>query len=175
MTDGLTDTERALAWAASWHPSFSGIAIVDADFTFRAVNPQFCEIVGATPAEIIGESFMDITPAPIRHLDVKNARLVMAGTIESYILKKTYEFQSGRKVAVVLLVTGVYDEEEAFKFFVSRIMTDEQHKLSASKQVAPYHTQMSLLDLIKNKYPQAIAAGVFVGGVIYGVYKAAGG
>ena len=60
--DGLTDEERVLAWGASWDPSFDGVAIVDKDFTFRSVNPQFCQIVGVSPAELIGKRFQDITP-----------------------------------------------------------------------------------------------------------------
>lgn len=122
--DGLTQDERALAWAASWHPSFAGIAIVNPDFSFRAVNPQFCEILGVSPGELIGSKFTDITPQPIRALDIKNAELVKGKIITSYLLPKVYEFQNGKKVNVVLLVSGVY-QENSLLFYVSRILKTE--------------------------------------------------
>lgn len=120
--DGLTNDERALAWAASWHPSFSGIAIVNSDFTFRAVNPQFCEVLGVTPAELIGNRFSDLTPQPVKELDIKNAELVKKRWITSYLLPKEYEFSGGRRVSVILLVCGVYSPNNSLLFYVSRIM-----------------------------------------------------
>lgn len=129
--DGLSNDERILAWLAVWHPSFSGIAIVNADYTFRAVNQQFCRITGASPAEFIGNTFTEITPIEIRDLEKTNAELVKKRTIESYILPKSYEFVGERKVHVVLLVKGVYCQRSGdFLFFVSRIMEDKKITLS---------------------------------------------
>lgn len=128
--DDLTLEERALAWLADWHPSFSGKAIVNPDFTFRAVNPQFCKILEVTPAELIDKKFTDITPEPIRTLDVKNANLVKKDKIQSYLLQKTYEFSDGRRKDVTLLVKGVYHPDtRRFLFFVSSIMGKEEDEL----------------------------------------------
>lgn len=169
--DGLTNEERSLAWAASWTPSFDGCAIVNRDLTFRSVNPQFCEILNVTPAELIGQSFKDITPATIRHLDVKNANLVINGVIESYILPKTYEFSNGRKVSVVLLVRGVYNSEGQFLFFISRIMMDG---LSAKQR--PLHTPppklTRFLSFLKEYSQIIISAGLFLGALFYSIWTA---
>lgn len=138
MSDGLTDNERALAWLASWNPSFDGKAIVNPDFTFRAVNEQFCEIVGVSPAELIDNSFTDITPQPWRDYDVKNANLVKEGKIPNYLLPKTYEFSSGKRVEVTLLVNGVYDPESGeFMFFVLSIMGRKKITSSAPLSQMP--------------------------------------
>ena len=124
--DRLNDEERALAWKASWHPSFSGVAIVNKDFTFRSANPQFCKLLGVTPADLIGHRFQDITPPNIRELDEKNAQMVIDGYIDFYLLPKSYEFARGERVDVVLLVTRApLSSEGDFQFFVSRIMLDE--------------------------------------------------
>lgn len=129
--DGLNLAERALAWEADWHPSFVGKAIVNEDLTFRAVNPQFCEIAGVTPAELLGNTFTDITPQPSRDLDLQNAKLVMQGKIEGYMMDKVYEFPDGRKVSITLLVNGVYHPTtNAFMFFVSSIM--ERKRITSS-------------------------------------------
>lgn len=130
--DNLHETERALAWAAAWHPSFEGIAIVNPDFTFKSVNPQFCEILGVTPGELLNKSFADLTPPPVKELDILNAQLVMKRVIPSYLLHKSYEFNNGRRVNVILLVVGVFDAQQNFLFFVSRILKNQQEgKLSS--------------------------------------------
>ena len=96
------------------------------DFEFTAVNPQFCDILGVTPAELLGKRFTDVTPISVRELDARNANLVIQGKIPSYLLPKSYEFSDGTKTEVVLLVVGVYSETKDFLFFVSRIMEQKQ-------------------------------------------------
>lgn len=132
--DRLQDHERALAWHATWDPSFAGLAIVNPDFTFKSVNNQFCEILGATPGELIDQKFTDITPQPIKELDIINARLVMSQTIPSYLLPKTFEMKDGRKVEVIFLVVGVFDREQNFLFFVSRILKDHHKPQNLTSQ-----------------------------------------
>lgn len=129
--DGLKANERAAAWLASWHPSFVGKAIVNPDFTFRAVNPQFCEILGVTPADLLETRFTDITPPDVREIDAKNAMLVKEGKIRSYLLEKAYEFPHRKPVQVTLLVSGVFSPSGEFLFFVSSIMKKEQPITSA--------------------------------------------
>lgn len=146
--DGLNDNERALAWLASWSPSFDGKAIVNPDFTFRSVNHQFCKILGVTAAELVNKQFTDLTPEPLKTLDKKNALLVMERVQESYLLPKTYEFPSGKRVDVTLLVNGVYHQETGeFLFFVSTIM--ERVKLNAT--VVPNQTPTGLLEWVDRK------------------------
>lgn len=161
--DGLTECtcEKALSWNASWEPSFDGVAIVNSDFTFRGVNPQFCKIVGVSPAELIGKSFADITPQPVRGIDVKNATLVMQGNIRSYLLPKTYEFYNGRRVKVQLLVVGVYDVTsplKEFQFFVSRIMLDE-----GIKSLTPDRQPIGLLKFLKDNSKLLAGIGAALG------------
>lgn len=164
--DGLNFEERALAWASSWDPSFAGIAIVNKDFTFRSVNPQFCDILGVSPAELIGTRFEDITPIEIRKLDVKNANLVMQGKINSYLLPKCYEFENGKRVNVILLVTGVYSTLGEFLFFVSRIMMDAEKDLPDSMFVTQNQEPKSVLDFIKCYAPIFAAVGTGLGALI---------
>lgn len=123
MSDGLNNDERIMAWLASWNPTFDGMAIVNRDGTFRSVNEQFCEILGVTPAELIGKRYQDITPNPIRQLEEANAELVAKGIIPHYVLPKAYQLTSGREVEVLLLVRGVYHHSTSeFLFYVASIM-----------------------------------------------------
>lgn len=163
MPDGLSDEERILSWVASWTPSFDGWAIVNEDFTFRSVNQQFCDICGVTPAEIIGQKFSDITPAHIRKLDEANAKLIRQGKMRSYILPKSYEFASGAKVDVMLLVVGVFDQNDKFLHYVSRIM---QHAPENLKTESGYMLPVPL---------QGVFAGLAFLKSIWGIFTVIGG
>ena len=158
--DGLTNEERVFAWLASWNPSFAGKAIVNPDFTFRAVNQQFCKIVGVTPAELVGNKFTDLTPEPVKSVDMKNAMLVKRGVIQSYLLPKSYEFYNGHKVDVTLLVNGVYHPEtKDFMFFVSTILERQTMKSS----VVPSQMPTGLLDWVgKDKFWWTILTGIAI-------------
>lgn len=164
MPDGLTDLERSLAWRASWNPSFAGVAIVNADFTFRSVNPQFCEIVGVSPAELLGKKFQDITPIGIREIDEKNANLVKQRVIESYLIPKSYEFINGRTVNVILLVKGVYCPKKGFLFFLSQIMLDQNKN---NTLVIQDQKQINILDFIKKYNKLFIGIGTAIAGFIF--------
>lgn len=125
------------------------MAIVDRDFTFRSVNPQFCKLLGVTPAELIGARFQDITPQGIRELDEKNAKLVIAGSIDFYILPKTYQFGE-RKISVVLLVTRAPKADQGdFQFFLSRIMIDANGELLTVQAEGLKSPQSSLAPMQK--------------------------
>lgn len=173
MVDKLTDEERILAWKASWHPSFDGVAIVNQDGTFRSVNPQFCKLLGVTPAELIGHRFQDLTPPSIRKLDLENAELVKKGAIDFYLLPKKYQFAS-HEVDVVLLVTRAPPSSVGdFRFFVSRIMLDEKgalltaHDEDRSGSVIDYPTSISSVVEFVLKYGKIlITAGLVLGAFV---------
>ena len=163
--DGLTDEERIIAWQAAWHYSFDGWAIVNPDFTFRSVNNQFCDILKITPAEVIGKKFQDVTSAPLREIDETNARMVQQGLIDHYALEKDYEFQSGKKTRVVLLVTRVPKSEEgSFLFYLSRILPEKPKNLPS--QSTHQKATDSFMDFIIKNYKPLIAIGISVGGAI---------
>lgn len=125
--DRLNDEERVLAWKAIWHPSFVGTAIVSKDFTFLSANPTFCKLLGVTLADLLGKRFQDITHPSIRAKDEQNAKFLIDGLQDYYILEKKYLFEDGREVDVVLLVTRApLSSEGPFRFFVSRIMLDDK-------------------------------------------------
>ena len=155
--DQLNNEERAAAWVASWQPSFEGKAVINADFSFRSANHQFCKILGVTPAELIKRKFTDITPEPIRTVEVKNAILVRRGDIQSFLLPKTFEFSDGRKVDINLLVNGVYHPtSKHFMFFVATIM--KKQKMNAT--VVPSQKLTELFDAPKTYWTILTSIGV---------------
>lgn len=177
MVDRLTDEERILAWRASWHPSFAGTAIVNIDFTFRSANPQFCKLLGVTPADLIGQRFQDITPPGLKELDEKNAELVISGYIDFYLLPKRYQFSNGREVDVILLVTRAPPSSEGdCQFFVARIMLDEDgglltaHTEEICKSDSSFPKSMKKVVDFMMKYGTWFAAlGTIIGTIIIAI------
>lgn len=140
------------------------MAIVNEDFTFRSVNPQFCKLLDVTPAELIGKRFQDITHPSIRAKDEENAKMLIAGMIDFYVLPKTYLFSDGREKKVVLLVTRAPAANQmVFQFFVSRIMLDENLALPMvpknKSDSAPYfHEQIQKVVDFSIKYGKFLVA-----------------
>lgn len=135
--DGLTPEERAEAWLSAWDPSLIGSAILNQDFTFRSANQQFCDILGITPAQLYGQRMQDVSTRESREVDEKNAKLLIAGLGESYLLKKTYDFGDGLLKNVILLVSRVPKIGNGdFKFFLLRIVPAIDH-VSLSAEMSP--------------------------------------
>lgn len=186
--DGLTNEERALAWTSCWQPSFDGWAIINKDFTYRAVNPQFCEILGVTPAQLVGQRFQDITPPGIRKLDEANAQLVMNGVMDFYILPKVYDFGDGHTRNVIMLMTRVPKSADgSFRFFVSRIMLDVAEPMASEVKrdfmelpsiippppppLPPDPEPPGILDFLKENAVTIVTWCLAIGGTIAGIFK----
>lgn len=121
--DGLTNEQRAKAWLASWHPSFTGKAIVNKEMRFTSVNQQFCDLLGMMPGDFLDHTFTDMTPEPQKTQDMMNAHLVVEGRSSGYLMEKQYIRADGTLTPkFMLLVVGVFDELGEFLFFVSRII-----------------------------------------------------
>lgn len=121
--DGLSDEQRIEAWKSCWEKSLVGMAIVQEDGTFLAVNQQWVKMLGVPATEFYGNSFQDITPRSEVVEDEEQAKLVAKGLIDSYEMDKSYEFVNGKKTKIRLLVTRVpINTAKPFMFFLSRIV-----------------------------------------------------
>lgn len=169
--DSLNHDERAHAWLASWNPSFDGKAVINSDFSFRAVNQQFCKILGVTPGDLMGNKFTDITPEPIKSLEVKNSILVRRGDIRSFLMPKTFELLDGRKIDTTLLVNGVYHPKtDQFMFFVATIMERQKMNVTA----APSQPPIGLLDFADKKrtlWAVLTALGIMLAALLERLFK----
>lgn len=144
--DGLTNEQRAKAWLASWHPSFTGKAIVSKEFQFLSVNQQFCDLLAMMPGDFLDHAFTDMTPEPQKTQDMLNAHLVVEGRSSGYLMEKQYIRPDGTMTPkFMLLVVGVFDTSGEFLFFVSRIIL--------SNEIAPELTAAS---------PSPVGSGLWV-------------
>lgn len=170
--DGLSDEERIEAWKAAWRVSLDGWAIVEKDFIFRSVNPQWLELLGVLPSEFLGKSFVDITPPDVRQKDIENAMLTIDGRINSYLIHKTYQFQDMSVKRIVLLVVRVpINGEKPFQFFLSRILLDEDElsdvvEKQLQSDMSSQHPLKLLTDFIMKYWKWIVGISAAATGII---------
>jgi PAS domain S-box-containing protein len=79
-----------------------GVAHVDLDGRWLLVNQRFCEIVGYSETELLGNNFQDISFPDDIPADLECIRQILAGEIQIIKLEKRYLHKSGRLVWIGL-------------------------------------------------------------------------
>lgn len=72
-----------------------GVVLVDRQRRFVKANPAFCRMLGYTPEELRGLTFLEITHPDDRERDDLNSKRVLAGKIDYYRTEKRYVAKSG--------------------------------------------------------------------------------
>jgi PAS domain S-box-containing protein len=118
------------------------LAVSDADLRFLRINRAYCEMVGYTENELIGQSFAMVThPDDIQaHADL--VRRVLAGEIPNYEIEKRYGRADGEVIWGLVRGTGVYETDGSFVHLamvedvteIRRVEADRR-KLDALKDV----------------------------------------
>ncbi len=98
-----------------------GIAQVSPDGRFMQVNHCFCEITGYSEAELLGNTFQNITHPEDVAADLDLVRRVLAGERDSYALEKRYLHKDGSLVWANLHVSLVRGDSGAPRYFISVI------------------------------------------------------
>lgn len=88
-----------------------GIARVGADFRFTDVNEALASLLGYTPQELIGRTFVEITHPDDVHTDAELAKRLFAGEIPEYRIEKRYIRKDGSTAWVQLTATLVRDTD----------------------------------------------------------------
>ena len=101
-------------WEAS---PLIGTAKISKEFIFLDANEVTCEILGKSYGELIGTSFPEITPEPIKSIDIANANLLVAGVKREYQLAKFYEPRRGQFIFVVIHPVSAVDSSGEFSHF----------------------------------------------------------
>lgn len=107
---------------ALWEHGAWGMAIVDEDGRFEAVNPVLCRMLEYSEPELLGMTFQEITPD--RHdleADEKMVQEIREGKREEFDMVKSYRCKTGRFLLARLRVVGIWTNEGEFKFFLSQM------------------------------------------------------
>jgi PAS domain S-box-containing protein len=96
-----------------------GIAHVDPEGRWLAVNERLCTITGYERTELLATDFQAITHPDDLGTDVELARRVASGELPRYSLEKRYVRKDGREVWVNLTVSGRRGDAGEFEHFIS--------------------------------------------------------
>jgi len=99
-----------------------GMALVAPDGAFLRVNPAFCELVGFEAEELFRRRFQDITHPDDLDRDMAGVARMLAGDIDTYLVRKRYIRKDGSDVWVELSVSATYrGQGHVLEFFVSQV------------------------------------------------------
>jgi PAS domain S-box-containing protein len=119
----------------------SGIAHVEMSGCFLRVNPKLCEILGYSPAELVGRSVKEVSHPEDRDLTNEVRDRMHAGRIKSFGVQKRYLHKHGRVVWVDLTVTMVRDGDGRARYDIA-IFDDITERKQAEAALHHAHEEL---------------------------------
>lgn len=106
----------------------SGMAITDPNRRMIAVNDSFCEILGYTSGELVGQFSANFTPSPDRGISENVATRILAGEESRIVYTKRYRHKDGRTVWAEVSKSLARNELGEPQYFVNslRDITEER-------------------------------------------------
>jgi PAS domain S-box-containing protein len=137
--------ESEIRFRATFENAAIGIAHVAPNGRWLKVNEVLCRITGYTHAELLARTFADITYPSDVERDWKQARMLLAGEIDSYAMEKRYIRKDGRIVWILLTVSLVRKADGMPDYFIS-VVDDITHRkrMEAELQEKQFRTQLAL-------------------------------
>ncbi|MFY0567365.1 PAS domain S-box protein [Archangium lansingense] len=96
---------------ATFNQAAVGLAQVALDGRWLLLNQRFCDILGYSAKELLGQRFVDFTHPEDRARDAANVRRLMAGELSSLSCEKRYLRKGGSVVWADLSASLVRDDE----------------------------------------------------------------
>lgn len=99
-----------------------GMALVDLDGHWKAVNDALCHKLGYSRDELLALDFQALTHPDDLDADLDNVNKLLAGEIDAYRMVKRYFRKSGELIWAQLSVSLIRDDAGAPLHFVSQIL-----------------------------------------------------
>ncbi|HMK45921.1 MAG TPA: PAS domain S-box protein, partial [Methanocella sp.] len=156
ITQDITERKRAEEalmeseekYRSVYQQSAIGIARVGIDYRFIEVNQKFCDITGYTVKELLAKSSMDIICPEDVDNDVKYAKMLLSGQINTYSTERRYVRKDGSLIWVNLTISVVRNRDRMPHNFVS-IVEDISERKQAEEELIEAKAQAELyLDLM---------------------------
>ena len=140
--------------ARAFEHSAAGIALLSPAGVWLEVNPAFCAMVGYSRAELLGQSFTEITHVDDIDRSLDQLRRLNDREISSFRFDKRYIHASGHDVWVRLDVSMVLDRNERPELVIA-----QAHDITASRQI---REQLADNEARLNSVIRSMAEGVIV-------------
>jgi len=138
----LVLAEVTARFGQAFHSAPIGMALVDVDGVWLAVNASLCSILGYEASQLLELTFQDVThPDDLDH-DLELLQELVGGSRDSYSMEKRYFHQSGRIVWVDLSVSMVKSPEGVPHYFVAQIQ-DITRRKAGEERLAAYAKRLA--------------------------------
>ncbi|MBU1241444.1 PAS domain S-box protein, partial [Myxococcota bacterium] len=124
--DALRTSEER--FRGTFHQAAVGIARVSPRGEWLEVNARLCEILGYTPEELRGLTFMDITHPEDTARDLENMELLLQNKLQTYKTEKRYLPKDGRILWVLVTVGCVRNHDGSIRDFITVIEDISERK-----------------------------------------------
>ncbi len=145
-------TESLKIYENTFEQAVVGFAHLSLSAEFIKVNQKFCDILGYTKDELIGQSIYDITYPEDLGTDLKNFKRLISGKIKHYSLEKRFIRKDGSIVWANITRTSISTpSNEADYFFTTLEDISEKKSL-----LLEFHKQKALLENIFSILPVGV-------------------
>ena len=135
--------EQESRWAGAFHGALIGMALVDLDGTWRAVNPALCRLLGRDEATLLATDFQSLTHPADLDSDLAQVKRVLAGEIDGYEIEKRFIRPDGEVIWALLSVALIAVDGEPL-YFVSQLQDITARKTSDA-ELQRYAEELSRL------------------------------
>jgi len=139
-----------------------GMAHVTPDGRWLRVNEKLCEISGYNREELLGMTFLELTPPEDRQASIERVRRMLEGKLGPYSLERRYVRKDGFRVWVNLFVSLAHKTtgEPDFFFCVAEDITEQKiaelvpdpvsdQELEVLRLVASGHTNAQIAEALR--------------------------
>ncbi|WP_134494874.1 PAS domain-containing sensor histidine kinase [Microvirga pakistanensis] len=159
--EALRESQQRLA--VTYEKAPIGIAEMDAAGRFVRVNAALSAIIGYTPEELLGRSFLELTHPEDRDDDGEQYARQVRGEITHYSVQKRFLRKDGGTVFVNVLSSSVLDQLGQFRYGV-RVVQDVTERLQAEERLR--ESERHVRELLE-ALPAAIYTTDAVGRITY--------
>jgi len=124
-----------------------GIAIVDRQGCWRAVNQSLCDMLGRDKDELIGHSFLEVTPVEDHHLENDWNSAFKGSRARTLALEKRYLHSNGNFVWAEVTASEVRDEVGAPEFYIC-VIKDLTRRREAEEKASARQFELAHLSRI---------------------------
>jgi PAS domain S-box-containing protein len=139
----LADSEAL--FRATFDQARIGVAHVGLDGRWLRVNGRLCAMLGYSEAELLEQTFQDITHPDDLEADIDRVRALLAGEIATYATEKRYFRKDGAVLWINLTVSMLRDPGGAPRNFVS-IVADISARKAAEAALAESESSLRRLN-----------------------------
>jgi len=124
-----------------------GIAIVDRQGVWRAVNQCLCDMLGRDEFELVGHSFLEVTPEEDHHLEKDWSTAFKGIRVTALAIEKRYLHKNGNIVWVEVTASQVRDEVGGPEYFIC-VIKDLTRRREAEEKASARQSELAHLSRI---------------------------